>query len=177
VTYEVRTKVQPYSLVPAIRQAVQSVDKNAPVIGVRTQEDQINDTIRQERLLANLTVSFGVLALLLACIGIYGVMSYTVARRTNEIGIRLALGAQNRTIFRMILNEALRVTVIGVVVGLGAGFLLTQFLRTMLFELKPNDPIAIASAALLLLLVSLTSALVPALRASRLEPTEALRYE
>jgi ABC-type antimicrobial peptide transport system permease subunit len=77
----------------------------------------------------------------------------------------------------MILNEALRVTIIGVIVGLGAGFLLTEFLRTMLFELKPNDPIAIASAALLLLLVSLTSALVPALRASRLEPTEALRYE
>ena len=177
VTYEVRTNVQPYSLVPAIRRAVQSVDKNAPLIGIRTQADQINDTIRQERLLASLTVSFGVLALLLACIGIYGVMSYTVARRTNEIGIRLALGAQNRTIFRMILNEALRVTIIGVIVGLGAGFLLTEFLRTMLFELKPNDPIAIASAALLLLLVSLTSALVPALRASRLEPTEALRYE
>jgi predicted permease len=177
VTYELRTSVQPYSLVPSIRRAVQSVDKNAPLIGIRTQIDQINDTIRQERLLANLTVSFGVLALLLACIGIYGVMTYTVARRTSEIGIRLALGAQNRTIFRMVLTEALRVTVIGVVVGLGAGFMLTQFLQTMLFGLKPNDPIAMVGAALLLLVVSLTSAFIPALRASRLEPTQALRYE
>jgi len=177
VTYELRTSVQPYSLVPSIRRAVQSVDKNAPLIGIRTQIDQINDTIRQERLLANLTVSFGVLALLLACIGIYGVMTYTVARRTSEIGIRLALGAQNRTIFRMVLTEALRVTVIGVVVGLGAGFMLTQFLQTMLFGLKPNDPIAMVCAALLLLVVSLTSAFIPALRASRLEPTQALRYE
>ncbi|MBA3805782.1 MAG: FtsX-like permease family protein, partial [Acidobacteria bacterium] len=177
MTYEVRTRVAPYSLVPSIRRTVQTVDQNAPLISVRTQTDQINDTIRQERLLARLAVSFGILALLLACIGIYGVMTYTVARRTNEIGIRLALGAQNRTILRMILNEAFWVTLVGVVAGLAVGFMLTRSLRSMLFGLQPDDPVAMVSAALLLIFVSLTAAFIPALRASRMEPTQALRYE
>jgi predicted permease len=177
MTFEVRTQVAPYSLVPLIRRTVQSVDKNTPLISVRTQTDQINDTIRQERLFAGLTVSLGILALLLACIGIYGVMAYTVARRTNEIGIRLALGAQNRTILGMILSEAFWVTLVGVVLGLGVGFLLTQYLRTMLFGLKPDDPIAMVSATLLLMVASLLAAFIPALRASRMEPTQALRYE
>lgn len=177
MTYEVRTHVTPDSLVPLIRSAVQSVDKDTPLIGIRTQTEQINDTIRQERLFAGLTVSFGILALLLACIGIYGVMTYTVARRTNEIGIRFALGAQNRTILWMVLNEAFRVTLVGVVVGLGVGFMLTRFLRTMLFGLKPDDPVAMVSAALLLMVVSLIAAFIPALRASRMEPMQALRHE
>ncbi|HET6976345.1 MAG TPA: ABC transporter permease [Pyrinomonadaceae bacterium] len=177
MSYEVRTRVQPYSLVPLIRSAVQSVDKNIPLTGIRTQKDQINDTIRQERLLANMTVIFGILALLLACIGIYGVMAHTVARRTNEIGVRVALGAQNRTIFGMILNEAFRVTVIGVVVGLGVGYWLTQFLRTVLFGLEPADPIAMVSAALVLMTVALIAAFIPALRASRIDPVQALRSE
>jgi predicted permease len=177
MTYEVRTRVEPYSLVPSIRRTVQSVDRNTPLIAIRTQADQINDTIRQEHLLASLTVSFGALALLLACIGIYGVMTYTVARRTNEIGIRLALGAQKRTILGMILSQAFRMTLLGVILGLGAGFMLTQLLRTLLFGLNPEDPVAMLSAALLLLFVSLTAAFIPALRASRMEPTQALRYE
>jgi ABC-type antimicrobial peptide transport system permease subunit len=177
MTYEVRTRAAPYSLVPSIRSAVQSVDKNTPLIGIRTQTEQINDSIRQERLLANLTVIFGILALVLACIGIYGVTAYTVAQRTNEIGIRLALGAQNRKIFGMILNQASRVTLIGVVVGLGAGYLLTRLLRTMLFGLEPEDPVAMISAALLLMFVSLVAAFIPALRAARLNPVQALRHE
>jgi predicted permease len=177
MTYEVRTQAAPSSLVPLIRSTVQSVDGNVPLIGIRTQTDQINDTIRQERLFAGLTVSLGVLALVLACIGIYGVMTYTVARRTNEIGIRLALGAQNRKILWMILSEAFRVTLAGVVLGLGVGFALTRFVRTMLFGLTPDDPTAMVSAALLLVAVSLTAAFIPALRASRMEPTQALRYE
>src|SRR5258705_7338372 len=137
MTYEVRTQLAPYSFVPLIRRTVQSVDKNSPLINIRTQTDQINDTIRRERLYAGFTVSLGILALLLACVGIYGAMAYTVARRTNEIGIRLALGAQNRTILGMILSEAFRVTLMGIVLGLGVGFVLTQYLRTMLFGLKP----------------------------------------
>jgi predicted permease len=177
VTYEVRTRVAPYSLVPLIRREVQSVDKNTPLLGIRTQTEQINDSIKQERLLANLTVIFGILALLLACIGIYGVTTYTVARRTNEIGIRLALGAQNRRIFGMILSQTSRVTLTGVVVGLGAGYLLTRLLRTMLFGLEPEDPVAMVSAALLLMIVSLVAAFIPALRASRMNPMQALRRD
>lgn len=104
-------------------------------------------------------------------------MTYTVARRTNEIGVRLALGAQNRTIFRMILNQASRITLIGVVVGLGVGYVLTRFLRTILFGLEPEDPIAMISAALLLMSVSLIAAFIPALRASRMDPMQTLRRE
>ena len=177
ITYEVRTRVAPYSVVPLIRRTIQSVDKNAPAISMRTQTDQIDDTIRPERLFTGLTVSLGILGLMLACIGIYGVMMYTVARRTNEIGIRLALGAQKRTIIRMILREAFWVTLVGVVAGLGSGFVLTRYLRTMLFELTPDDPITMTGAALLLTVVSLSAAFIPALRASRLEPSEALRCE
>jgi predicted permease len=177
MTYEVRTQVAPDGIIPSIRSTVQSVDKNMPLISIRTQTAQIRDTVRQERLFAGLTVSFGILALLLACIGIYGIMTYTVTRRTSEIGIRFALGAQKRTILRMVLNEALWVTVLGVVVGLGVGFGLTRFLRTMLFGLKPDDPMAMISAAFLLIVVSLIAAFIPALRASRLEPMQALRRE
>lgn len=177
VNYEVRTRVAPYSLVPLIRREVQSVNKNMPLLGIRTQTEQIYDSIRQERLLANLTVTFGILALVLACIGIYGVTAYTVARRTNEIGIRLALGAQNRRIFGMILSQASWVTLVGVVVGLGVGYMLTRFLRTMLFGLEPEDPVAMVSAALLLMIVSLVAAFIPALRASRMDPMRALRRE
>ncbi|HET9712808.1 MAG TPA: ABC transporter permease [Pyrinomonadaceae bacterium] len=177
MTYEVRTQVAANSIVPLIRRTVQSVDKNTPLISIRTQTEQIRDTVRQERLFAGLTVSFGVLALLLACIGIYGVMTYSVTRRTNEIGIRFALGAQKRTILRMILNEALWVALIGVVVGLAVGFGLTRFLRTMLFGLKPDDPLTMIGAASLLIVVSLIAAFIPALRASRLAPMQALRHE
>jgi predicted permease len=177
MTYEVRTQVAPDGIVPLIRRTVQSVDKNTPLISIRTQTEQIRDTVRQERLFAGLTVSFGILALLLACIGIYGIMTYTVTRRTNEIGIRFALGAQKRTILGMVLNEALWVTLIGVVVGLAVGYGLTRFLRTMLFGLKPDDPVAMISAAFLLIVVSLIAAFIPALRASRLEPMQALRHE
>jgi predicted permease len=177
MTYEVRTQVAPDGIVPLIRRTVQSVDKNTPLISIRTQTEQIRDTVRQERLFAGLTVSFGILALLLACIGIYGIMTYTVTRRTNEIGIRFALGAQKRTILGMVLNEALWVTLIGVFVGLAVGYGLTRFLRTMLFGLKPDDPVAMISAAFLLIVVSLIAAFIPALRASRLEPMQALRHE
>jgi predicted permease len=177
MTYEVRTHVPPDSLVPSVRQTVQSIDKNIPLMGVRTQANQIHDTIQQEWLFASITASFGILALLLTCIGVYGVMSYSVARRTREIGIRLALGAQTRGILGMILDEALRVTLAGVVVGLGVAFLLSGLVRAMLFGLEPNDPIAMASAALLLMVISFLAAFVPALRASRMKPIEALRSE
>jgi ABC-type antimicrobial peptide transport system permease subunit len=127
--------------------------------------------------MASLTAGFGFLALLLACIGIYGVMAYSVARRTHEIGIRFAVGAKTRNIFGMILTEAFQLALGGVFVGSGAAFLLTGFLRTMLFELKPNDPITMATAGLLLMAVALIAAFVPSLRAARLEPMQALRHE
>lgn len=177
MTYEVRTHVAPDSLVPELRRVVQSVDKNLPLINVRTQAEQIDDTIQQEKLLAELTASFGILALVLACIGIYGIMAYTVARRTNEIGVRLALGAQTGEILGMILNETSRLALVGIAAGLGTALPVTRLLRTMLFGLKPDDPVTLAGAALLLFAVALIAGFIPALRASQVEPMQALRHE
>ncbi len=177
MTYEIRTHVDPASLTPLLRRAVQSVDKNLPLIDVRTQEQQIEATVQDERMFADLTTGFGLLALVLASIGIYGIMAYTVARRTNEIGIRLALGAQTRQIMAMVLGEASWLAVAGVAAGLGAALLLTRFLRTMLFGLKPNDPATLVCAGALLFAVALLAGWVPARRASKVQPMQALRHE
>jgi predicted permease len=177
MTYEVRTNGNPTSLVPLLRRAVQSVDKNLPLIDVRTQEQQIAATVRDERMFADLTAAFGLLALTLASIGIYGIMAYTVSRRTNEIGIRLALGAQARQILSMVLGEAFWLAAAGVAAGLGAALFLTRFLRTMLYGLKPNDPATLVCAATLLFAVALLAGWVPARRASRVQPMQALRHE
>lgn len=177
MTYEVRTRIQPAALVPELRKAVQSVDRNVPLIGIRTQAEQIDETIRQERLLSGLTAAFALLALVLACIGIYGLMAYAVAQRTNEIGIRLALGAQAGQIMRMVLSEASRLAAIGVGAGLAAALLLTQYLRSMLYGLKPDDPLTLAMAALLLLAIALLAGFIPARAAASVDPMRALRHE
>jgi len=124
-----------------------------------------------------LTAGFGLLALVLACIGIYGVMAYTVARRTNEIGIRMALGAQTRQVLFMVLRESFGLAVIGVAVGLGAALFLIRFLQAMLYGLKANDPATLMGAALLLFTVAILAGWGPARRASRVEPMQALRHE
>jgi predicted permease len=177
MTYEIRTHVDPASLAPLLRRVVQSVDKDLPLIDVRTQQEQIDSTIQQERIFASLTAGFGILGLTLACIGIYGIMAYTVSRRTNEIGIRLAMGAQARQVLVMILRETSWLAAIGVAAGLGAALLLTRFLGSMLFGLKPNDPMTLAAAAFVLFAVALLAGFVPARRASQVQPMQALRHE
>jgi predicted permease len=177
MTYEVQTRMKPESIAAAARAVVQSIDKDLPLIDVRTQVQQIDETIQQERIFADLTAGFGILALTLASIGIYGIMAYTVAQRTNEIGIRLALGAQARQILTMVLREASWLAVIGVAVGLGASLLLTRFLASMLFGLKPNDPATLIGSAALLFAVALLAGFIPARRASRVQPMQALRHE
>jgi predicted permease len=177
MTYAIRSRVDPASLTPLLRRAVQSVDRNLPLMDVRTQQEQIDADMQQERLFADLTASFGLLALVLASIGIYGIMAYTVSRRTNEIGIRLALGARVGQIQSMVLGEASWLAVLGVAAGLGAALLLTRFLRTMLYGLQPNDPATLACAAALLFGVALLAGWVPARRASRVQPMAALRHE
>jgi predicted permease len=177
MTYEIRTHVSPAALTPLLRRTVQSVDKNLPLMDVRTQEEQIKASVQQERIFADLTAAFGMLALVLASIGIYGIMAYTVSRRTNEIGIRLALGARTQQILGMVLSESTRLALTGVVAGLGAAMLLTRFLKSMLYGLKPHDPATLVCAAVLLLGVALLAAWLPALRASRVQPMQALRHE
>jgi ABC-type antimicrobial peptide transport system permease subunit len=138
---------------------------------------QIDATVSQERLFATLTAGFGLLALVLACIGIYGIMAYDVERRTSEIGIRMALGAKAGQMLRMVLVEASWIAAIGVGAGLGAALLLAHFVGSMLYGLKGNDPMILACAAAVLVAAAVLSGWLPARRASRIEPMVALRHE
>ncbi|WP_446745514.1 ADOP family duplicated permease [Silvibacterium acidisoli] len=175
--FEVRTHIQPASLVPALQHAVRSVDPNLPLMDIRTQAEQIGDTIQQERLLASLAAGFGVLALSLASIGIYGIMAYSVTRRTSEIGIRRALGAQTGQVLGIVLGEASGLAVTGIALGIGVALMFTHLLGALLFEIRPNDPLTMISSALLLLAIALLAGFFPARRAARIEPMQALRHQ
>jgi predicted permease len=177
VTFEIRSRLKPGSLAPALRHAVQSIDPNLPLIDLRTQREQIEATLQQERIFATLTAAFGILALALACVGVYGTMAYSVARRTNEIGIRLALGALPGRVLTMVLREAVWMSLAGVAAGLGVALLLTRLVKSMLYGLKPADPASLASGALLLMAVALAASWIPARRAARVQPMDALRHE
>ena len=171
------TAMPPEEIAPSLRAAVQRVDKDLPLINIRTQQQQIDSTTQQERVFATLTVGFGVLALALACVGIYGIMTYTVTQRTNEIGIRLALGAQRARVRAMVLRESAWLTIIGIVAGLGSALALGRLVKSMLYGLAPSDPLSLTAAGLLLLTVAISAAWIPAARASRIEPMEALRHD
>jgi ABC-type antimicrobial peptide transport system permease subunit len=173
----VRTRMKPEAITPSLRAAVQRIDRDLPLMDIRTQQEQIDATMQQERMFASLTAGFGLLALALACVGIYGVMAYTVSQRTNEIGIRLALGAERGQVRGMVLREAGWLAVLGVIVGLVVAVGLGQLVKSMLYGLKAADPVSLAGAAGLLLTVALVAGWVPAMRASRVEPMEALRHE
>jgi predicted lysophospholipase L1 biosynthesis ABC-type transport system permease subunit len=177
MTFEVRTSVATGAMMASVRQAVDTVDKQLPIFDVRTQTQQIDATIANERLFATLTVAFGLLALLLACIGIYGVISHNVSRRTGEIGIRIALGAQRLDVLTMILREASRLTIVGVALGAGGAAWLARYVEAMLFDVKPIDPLTIGVAVAIMLGVSLFAGWLPARRAARLDPMVALRNE
>lgn len=177
MTFVVKTASDPAAVAASARRAVRAFDRDLPISEIRTQEEQIDDSLHAERLFAFLTSAFGLLALVLACIGIYGIMAYTVARRTNEIGIRLALGAQAGQVMGMILREALWLAVMGVIVGTGFTLLLTRSFQSMLFGLKPNDPFTLMAAAALLLSVALLASFLPARAAARVNPIQALRHE
>ncbi len=140
MTYVIKTQLPAAAILPTLRSAVQSIDKDLPFRDIRTQTEQIEATISQERLFATLTAGFGILALILACIGIYGIMAYNVARRTGEIGVRMALGARARQVLWMILRESSTLALFGIAGGLVAAFGLTRFVRAMLYGLGPTDP-------------------------------------
>ena len=176
-TYEVRTKLSPESIAPSLRKVVQAIDPDLPLQEIRTQQEQIDASMQQERIIAALTASFGVLALVLACVGVYGVMAYSVAQRTSEIGIRMALGALRREVLTMVLREATWIGLVGVTCGTGATVLTTRMVKSLLYGLHPNDPIVLAASAVLLTLVGLAATLAPARRAAAIEPMEALRHE
>jgi predicted permease len=179
-TIEVRTGGDPSSYVAGIREAMHEVDSNLPITNIRTQIEQADKTMAMERTLAKLFTLFGLIAQQLAAIGLYGVMAYTVAQRTKEIGIRMALGADRASVLKMILRQGMVLTVIGVGIGLAAAYLLTKYLESlteMLFGIEARDPWTFAAIGVLLIVVALVACLIPARRATRVDPLVALRYE
>jgi predicted permease len=176
-TFELRTAADPMALVPSVRDAVRTVDPNLPVTNVSTQMEQIENRLQQERLFAQAYALFGSLALLLAAIGLFGLMSYNVARRTNEIGIRMALGARREDVVRLVMRESMLLVAIGIAIGLGAALASRRLVETLLFGLAPSDPRSIAAAIATMVAVSAIAGYLPARRASRVDAMVALRYE
>jgi ABC-type antimicrobial peptide transport system permease subunit len=171
----VRTRSNPFDAAPAVRRAVWSVDKHQPVFDTKSMEDVVAETFSQPRVLAGLTGTFASVALLLAAVGVYGLLSYVVSQRTREIGIRMALGARRQDMLRAILYEGAHLGLVGVAVGLAASFGLTRLLAGLLFGVGAADPLTFAAVGGLLFGVTLAACLVPACRALRVDPLVALR--
>ena len=176
-SFEVRTAGDPQALVPAIRATVAQIDPNLPLRDVTTESQQIDRLLFQERLVARLSSFFGALALVLACIGLYGLLAYEVARRTGEIGVRMALGASVRDVLSLVLKQGLSLVLVGVVLGVGAAFGATRYLNSMLYDVRANDPLTMVVVAILLVFVATAACFIPARRATAVDPIVALRCE
>ena len=176
-SFSMRTETDPAKFVPLVRAVVNQMDSNLPVFRIWTETQQIDQQIFIERLVARLSGFFGGLALLLACVGLYGLVSYDVARRTREIGIRSALGAARRDVLRLVLTEGMRLALAGAAMGIALALALTRYAKELLFGVKAADPATFLWVTLLLLGVTLVACFVPAQRATRVDPVVALRYE
>jgi predicted permease len=173
----VRTASDPTAILPAIRQKLASVDKEAALTNIQTMDQKVAGLTAQPKFETTLLVFFAILGMALAIIGVYGVVAYRVAQRTREIGIRMALGAQQSSVLGLVLREAALLATAGILVGIGGAFALTRFLRAFLFEIKPTDPATFAAVAVALFLVALLAGYIPARRAMRVDPMVALRHE
>lgn len=177
VNYEIRTTAEPTALTNSLRKVTEQFNSNLPVADVRSLEDLVDRRLAQDRMIARLSAAFGTIALVLAALGLYGVLSYGVAQRTSEIGIRLALGAQPARVLSMVMRETSVVVVLGLAVGCGVAFACTRLVESKLFGLAPTDPGTFAAATLVLLMVAALAGFVPAYRAARVDPLTALRHE
>jgi macrolide transport system ATP-binding/permease protein len=177
MVYALRTAGDPLVLVNTIREIVHQADERVPVSNVRTQAAEIDQTINQAIAFAKLCSGFAILALVIACVGLYGTMSYNVARRTSEIGIRVALGARRGAVVWMVLSEVVLLAAVALAVSLPIAFGTSQFVASFLFGLKHNDPLALTLAVVTLLCAALLAGYFPARRASRIDPMIALRHE
>ena len=175
--FAIRTAAEPSSVLEGVRRAVREIDPNLPIASARPLEDLLDDRMVQDRLLARLSIAFGVVALLLAAVGLYGVLSYGVARRTHEIGIRKALGAQHSAVVSMILRETGLLLLVGLAAGVALSAIGMRLITSRLYGLAPTDPVAFAVAVAVLTGVGLVAAWIPAHRASRVDPLVALRHE
>ena len=173
----IRTTADPLNLTAAVRRQVQGMDPNQPVYNVSTMEQTLDQSLVTQRLSMTLLAFLASLALILAAVGIYGVMSYTVTQRSHEIGIRMAIGAQPRDVFKMVIGRGMMLALIGVAFGLVGAFSLTRLMKSMLFAVEPTDPVTFAGIAVLLTSVALVACYVPGRRATKVDPLVALRYE
>lgn len=177
MTFELRTADYPLALAESVRKTVHEAAPRVPVTSVMTQTQRIDSTITQERTFADLCTAFAVLALAIACVGLYGTMAYAVSRRTNEIGIRMALGAERRRIVWMVLREVLALAAVGLAIGLVCAWSVLSTLKSFVFGMKPADPLAMSVAAAIMIAALLLAGFAPATRASRIDPLTALRHE
>lgn len=176
-TFEVRTAANPEAILPLIRRVVAQITANLPLFDVHTQSEQIDRLLFQERLVARLASFFGLLALLLACVGLYGLLSYEVERRSREIGIRIALGAQAADVLRMVIRQGIILAIVGALLGTGIALGVTRYLASMLYAVHASDPVTLISVALLLTLVAFVACYIPARHALSVDPMVALRCE
>jgi len=173
----IKTTQAPEALITAARQQVQALDPEQPIYDVRTLAEMRDNSIAPQRLNLTLLAVFAGVALTLAVIGLYGVLAYAVAQRQREIGVRMALGAQRRDVLGLVVGHGMRLTGIGVILGLAGALALTRVLKSLLFEIKPFDPVTFLTVTALLAGVALLACWIPARRAARVDPIEALRYE
>jgi predicted permease len=177
VSFAIRTVSNPVALIPAVRRVLSDLDNNLPMFDVLTQDQRIERILFTERLIAYLASLFGLVALILACIGLYGLLSYEVARRTKEIGVRTALGAQKKDLLRLVVGQGLALVSVGIVFGLVGAFGVTRFLKSLLYGVAPTDAYTLVAVCSLLLVVGGVACLIPARHATRVAPMIALRYE
>jgi ABC-type antimicrobial peptide transport system permease subunit len=175
--FDLRTAGSPADLLPQVRTAVHDFGLDLPLLDPMTQQEQFDESFTQQRLFSRLATFFGLLAALLVATGLYGTLAYRVSRRTAEIGVRMALGAQRRQVLWMVLRECLAVTAAGAAIGLPFAFASARVLRSTLFGLGPSDPLTFAAALLGMAAVTLASSLIPARRAASVDPMQALRSE
>ena len=177
LTLHVKTTTDPQTVAEQLRAELKAIDPHLPLYNIKTLSSEIDLSLVQERLVTWLSAAFGLLATLLTALGLYGVLTFSVARRTREIGIRVALGAQRRDVFRLIMIRGVILVGVGVAVGLGASFAFSRFIGSILFGVQPNNVMTLAGVAAGLIAVALLACYIPARRATKVDPMVALRYE
>ncbi|MGB7227707.1 MAG: FtsX-like permease family protein, partial [Candidatus Acidiferrales bacterium] len=175
--FMMRTRVPPETLVPAIRHAIEQMNSQQVLYGVETMQETIDRSLAARRFAMILLGVFAAVALVLACIGIYGVISYLVGQRTHEIGVRIALGAQRSDVLRLVLGQGAKMALLGVAIGIAAALALTRLMTNQLFGVSAHDPLTFGGVALVLIIVALVACYIPARRAMQVDPIVALRYE